>query len=203
MIRILTVCTANICRSPAAELILRDRLRGSATSVSSAGTRARPGQPMARLSAELAKVYGVRDETLAAHGSRPISEAYVASSHLILAMDRTHRRHVVELVPSSVRRTFTLREFGRLASSLTDDELLNGCRPEGQSTIGESHRRLGSMLDLISSRRAAVFWPAAAEDDDIEDPYGRSEATYRRSIERTVPSLAQVERVVRLALPRL
>ena len=45
-LRVLFVCTANICRSPAMELIARD-LAGSAEVVfTSAGTHARNGQRM-------------------------------------------------------------------------------------------------------------------------------------------------------------
>lgn len=199
MLNILTVCTANICRSPTAELILQSQLRGDGASVSSAGTHARVGQPMSRLSAEIVKAYGVEEARVDAKAARPLVASQIANSDLILAMDRSHRRYIAELVPSSVRRVFTVREFYRLASSLGDEEFLN-C---SAAAIDEPRQRLNLMLDLTSSRRAAVLSPAAPGDDDVEDPYGRSEKTYVRSVEQTLPGLGQVERVIRLALKQI
>ena len=46
MIEVLTVCTGNVCRSPLAEALLRERLAPLDIRVRSAGTRALIGSAM-------------------------------------------------------------------------------------------------------------------------------------------------------------
>ena len=59
---ILTVCTGNVCRSPLAEQLLRNRLRDvSAIEVSSAGLQALVEQPMFDVTQEIARSYGVEE----------------------------------------------------------------------------------------------------------------------------------------------
>ena len=42
--------------------------------------------------------------------------------------------------------------------------------------------------------------PSAAEDDDVIDPYRRSQATYEASAAQLLPGIDEVERIVRAAL---
>jgi protein-tyrosine phosphatase len=57
--RVLVVCTGNVCRSPAAELLLRDRLGAADVDVASAGVHALVGQPVDPPVAELLVERGV------------------------------------------------------------------------------------------------------------------------------------------------
>src|SRR6476620_12469959 len=68
-VRILTVCTGNICRSPVAERLLQaglDRMKPGAFEVESAGTRAMVGQPVQPSSADIIRSYGGTPEGFAA-----------------------------------------------------------------------------------------------------------------------------------------
>jgi protein-tyrosine phosphatase len=90
MPNILIVCTANICRSPVAEAILRDRLNTHGLTdwqVSSAGTWASTGQPAASMSAQLLAERGL---DISGHASRPVNDSMLANADLILCMEAGH-----------------------------------------------------------------------------------------------------------------
>ncbi|MGI9666108.1 MAG: hypothetical protein ACR2N2_03265 [Acidimicrobiia bacterium] len=100
---ILFVCTGNICRSPMAEYIARDRLDSTTGfSFSSAGTMARPGQPATDHAQEASAAIGVN---LAAHRARPLGA--VSQPDFVFGMDQTHliaaRSVFPELAKGSIR----------------------------------------------------------------------------------------------------
>jgi len=69
-IRILTVCTGNICRSPAAERLLAAGL-GDTAQVTSAGTGALPGYPMDAAMVPLVEAAGASTDGFAARQLTP------------------------------------------------------------------------------------------------------------------------------------
>lgn len=100
--RVLMVCTGNICRSPAAEGILRHMLaeEGLATQieVDSAGTTAyHQGEPPSRLGVIAAKKRGYHFEDIR---SRPLRPDDFSEFDLILAMDHGHFAQLKERCPS-------------------------------------------------------------------------------------------------------
>lgn len=193
MIQILTVCTGNICRSPVAALVLEHRLADLGVVATSAGVRARDGVRMPVEAAELAAAHGVPADRIAAHGARYLAEAMLETPDLVLAMDRDHRRAIVELAPGQLRRAFTIREFERLAAATSDDALRDGA-------VGADPReRLRGALAVLAGQRGLVLPPTDPSDDDVVDPYGRSRQTYARSDAQLAPGLAAVERVIRVA----
>ena len=128
---VLVVCTANICRSPAAETVLRGRLaqRGfddTGVQVSSAGVAARPGAAACGLSTAL--VAGLLDPDSPElvthrepHSARLLTAELVAASDLILTADRSHRNRVAELAPRARKRTFTVLQAARMAEWICVD----------------------------------------------------------------------------------
>lgn len=87
------------------------------------------------------------------------------AADLILTMTRKQRSEVVGLAPATVRRVFTLPGFARLLSQLRLDDLPSGSLPE----------RLAAAVRAVGARRSP------GTTDDIDDPYGRSEADYTRA----------------------
>lgn len=161
--RILCVCTANICRSPVAERLLAGQL-GATVQVSSAGTFGLIDSPMAEPMATRLRESGLDSGGFIA---RRLTSRDVADAELILGLTTGHRRDAVELVPSAVRRSFTLREFARLISAL-DPSMLPSGTPAS---------RLRASVPLVTGFRRR------GHADDIDDPFGRSDAAYQRAFE--------------------
>lgn len=166
---LLVVCTGNICRSPAAELLLRAGLGEDAgVAVSSAGLAARAGEPVAPPMARLLAARGVDPGGFVA---RQLQPAELRSTGLVLTMTAAQRSAVVSRAPAAVRRTFTLLEFAELAR-------LAGELP------GERHAadRLAALVAEAPRLRALRTGP---REDDVEDPYGRSDDVFGAVFTRT------------------
>ncbi|OIH95803.1 MULTISPECIES: hypothetical protein [unclassified Curtobacterium] len=156
MTAILIVCEGNVCRSPYVERVLQARLDAVAPGrfhVSSAGTAATAGTPAFPRSAEAAQRHGADLEGFA---STPLTAGLLAGTDLVLTMERAHRAAVLDLAPSLLRRTFTLREFGRLVRPLLEQD-------DVTEDFWETFPRL-----VARSRLATT--PATPEDDDVDDP---------------------------------
>ena len=145
-VQVLVVCTANICRSPAAARALRVGLAqrnvgAELVAVSSAGVYAMAGAPMCEMSETLVSqhLHGPADDPLGAHQSSRLTAEMVDSADLILTADRTHRRSVLALSPKARTRAFTIRQAGRLASWVT--------APEGPLDVAAA-RAAGAVIDL-------------------------------------------------------
>ncbi|WP_150463150.1 arsenate reductase/protein-tyrosine-phosphatase family protein [Nesterenkonia ebinurensis] len=194
MIEILTVCTGNVCRSALAGVVLRGQLADLGVRVSSAGVGALVGDPLTPQTAQLALAAGARQEDVAGHRARYLSEGIAVQADLVLAMTRDHRRAVVELTPALLRRAFTVREFARLAEGMADSDII-------QAAVGGSPQQcLRAALRVLATRRGIV---GPAEDpglDDVIDPYLQSDAVYQRQAGQLLPALDQVERFVRAAV---
>lgn len=191
---ILTVCTGNICRSPLAEVLLRRALEPRGVRVHSAGTHALVGHGMPEPALELAAQHGADPAVAGAHQARYLVEPLLADADLVLTMAREHRSHVVKMMPSMLRRTFTVREFARLASTL-DTEAARAAAAEQGGTAAE---RFGAVLRAVNDQRGLT--PASPDDDDVIDPYRRSRDTYALSGSQLTPALTEVERMVRAAV---
>lgn len=186
-VTILTVCTGNICRSPAMERWLAARL--PAVGVSSAGVRGVVGAPIAPPMVPLVIAGGGSPDGFRA---RRLTEAMVRDASLVLTAARGHRAPVLELVPAAVRRTFTLREFARLATLVDRDEL--AAAAAAAPGTGDA-ARLAALVPLAVRRRGQVIVDAA--EDDVIDPVGQSDAVFRRSAAQMLPAIETIVTVVR------
>jgi protein-tyrosine phosphatase len=189
---ILTVCSGNICRSPMAEQLLRAGLADlPGVRVSSAGTVGLVGSPMDAQAAALSAQFGVTDSAL--HVARELSAPIVGDAQLVFAMAREHRRAVVEYEPRAARRTFTIREFSRIAAEITNDDLADISAISKNDIAG----RLSAAVTIVASMRGMVDRPASPEDDDVIDPYRRSVDVYERSAAELRPAVDAVVNFVR------
>jgi|SRR5690625_91676 len=179
--RILTVCTGNICRSPLSEIALRHYLSNlNSVEVFSAGTRALVGQPMDTQNAEIAEQRGIsgsRD-----HVARQLTAEQIESADLILALAREHRRFVVELVPSATQRTFTLREFARLAQQYSQDS------PAVAPLSDVFGRSLDNFVLNVAAQRGDVRKVSSPTDDDVIDPYRLDSAVFAQQANEILPA---------------
>jgi len=138
MPHVLVICTANICRSPVVEAILRARLWDAGYGdwqVSSAGTLALPGYPAATESVAVAAARGL---DISRHESRRVEEHHLEACTLALCMELGHRealhveypahRHKVRLLTEMVGGYEEVEdpiggppeEYERMAREVTD-----------------------------------------------------------------------------------
>lgn len=192
---VLTVCTGNICRSPLAEQLLTLGLDGEpSVVVASSGTGALVGAAMPYQAQEIARGLGVRaPET---HRARALTVAQLRDADLVVALSREHRRVIVEMFPRGARRTFTLRELARLVADIDDSE--RGAF--AAVPTGDTAQRLRAFVEIAATRRGLVLPPESPDDDDVVDPYGRDDSTYRRSANEIVPAVRTLVEQLRIAL---
>jgi len=118
---ILMVCTANQCRSPMAEVLLRDLLhrRGldDALHVASAGVWADEGRPATQFAQQAVRA---RSLDLQGHASQRATAAGLASAAVILAMTEEHRRDLQALFPEATSRVHLLSEMAGESRSIPD-----------------------------------------------------------------------------------
>lgn len=106
--RILVVCTGNICRSPMAEFLLRQRLgqvEGLNVEVRSAGTGALVNHPAEETTAAMMQLKGL---DLAAHRATQLTIELSYWAELILVMEKHHRDAVMDMDPTARGKTFLL-----------------------------------------------------------------------------------------------
>lgn len=101
--RIMTVCTGNICRSPMAEVVLRERLDaaglGEHVVVDSTGISSEEvGNPIDRRARSVLAAAGYSDAALDTHRARRADTADVADRDLVVAMTAEHARALRRLV---------------------------------------------------------------------------------------------------------
>lgn len=173
--RILTVCTGNICRSPMAERLLQagfDAVAPGEFEVASAGTGALVGSGIEPHVAGFVNVFGGDSSNFA---SRQLTADILQDQDLVLALSRGHRSRIMELSPGMLRRTFTLRELARLLPLV-----------DGNPDAGASERWKAAMARALRLRTAN---PVGPEEDDVVDPYRRSDEVYQQMVRELTPAV--------------
>jgi protein-tyrosine-phosphatase len=162
---ILTICTANICRSPMMEILLRERLDPQRFEIASAGVRGWDAAPVdSMVVLELARL----GHEATGHQSRLLDIHHVEQADLVLTAAREHRAAVVDMSPRALRKTFTLREFAALIEDVESESL--------------------EELVAAASRRRS----AAPADVDLPDPYMQEPAVHHRVADQIAAAVDSV-----------
>jgi len=159
------VCTANICRSPMIEMLLRAELDPELFEVASAGVQGWDREPMDTMATmELMRL----GHTPGKFRSHAIDSYLVDSADLILTATKAHRSEVLAMNPRALRRTFTLVEFAALC------EKVEGADP----------------IELVAeSARQRSMAPHAI---DIGDPYRRSPEVHRETADQIAAAVISI-----------
>jgi protein-tyrosine phosphatase len=160
--RVLLVCTANICRSPAAAWLLAGRL-GPSIEFESRGTHAIPGAAMCGASADWVRTNGggVGHDQV----SRQLALSDIRSATLILAATQRHQAKVIELRPSAQVRTFTLVQAARIVQS-------RGLAIQaGMPVDADLPDRLLWLTEELDAYRGSAARPGPESADDLSDPH--------------------------------
>lgn len=137
--------------------------------MTSAGTGALDGRPMEpTAAAELARLGGSAEGFVA----RPVTEAVLAGSDLVLTATTDVRKQVVGLAPAVLHRTFTLKELALVVEQ----------EAQHVQVLPDVRRALRA----LSSRRGAV----ARNDLDVPDPMGRDAERHREAADQIAAAVA-------------
>ena len=156
------VCTGNICRSPMAEVMLRDTLARCGADdieVLSAGTWAGFGHSATEEARQVMRDRGI---DLESHRSQPVTAELLDEADLILAMTSVHAREIAEVFPPALDKTLLLKE-------LVEMEF------DGSPAGAERAARLAGVL--------AGGRPEPRRALDLDDPMGLPVGAYERTAE--------------------
>lgn len=174
--RVLVICTANICRSPVAAQILRDRARemGATVSVASAGflEDGRSADPT------MVAMAAGRGIDVVDHHSRVVSEELVRAADLVVTMERRHARELVVMAPDVAHRVHTL---------------LGLLQAVPFSTVSGP---IDEWLREVAARREAADLMGDRGTDHVPDPYSRSKRHYRACLDTLEPAITDLASVL-------
>lgn len=169
---VLTVCTGNICRSPAMErLLARAVADAPEVRVHSGGTFAHDGEDMQPpMKRRVAAAGAAVDDFVA----EQVTAAMIEEADLILTATRVHVADLLDEVPQAAERTFTIREIGRLLEHVDSVQLDDAVGAD--ASIGD---RFAAVVPLLDAARSSAG--PAGRDDDVVDPYLLPESVYDES----------------------
>ncbi len=192
VINILFVCTGNICRSPMAEALFRQKLNDSypgiapVIRVSSAGISAIDGGPATNSAIQAMDLWGI---DLEPHRASSLSAGRLQDADLILAMARDHLLVIGRLSPDALQKSATLKSLAFEA-----DAIANRLGQETPLDEAGARRRLDSVLQIMRERHPKEGFMAdmQSSSSDIIDPIGSSLRIYIGVLEDIEKSLGAV-----------
>ena len=153
-------------------------------SVASAGFAAPVGTPMGDRVLAIVSALGADGST---HRAAQVEDSLLSDADLVLVASRRHLEKVLSRVPSAVRKTFTIREAGRIAEGL-------------EAPPPTSLRDLRRVVERLADSRTGTAIEGA---DDIIDPQGHGDEAYLQMVREEVAPLARLGGAsVRDAAPR-
>lgn len=193
-LRIVAVCTGNICRSPLSEYFLKDALNPAHFAISSAGTRAVRGGAIPEPQVKIAHQLGL--DAIVEHKPHQITVSDIQHADLLLTATLRHRRHIVRTLPAASGRVFTMREYAHLATHVEDADIIE--------LLAQGIPALSVATISIHQLRGTVPPPAEDNGYDVVDPFGEDKKTYRLSAEQLVTAhgsiVAFLRRIEQLAM---
>jgi protein-tyrosine phosphatase len=164
--RILFVCTANICRSPTAEYIARDRFGNENFHTRSAGFL----QSDHSVPKEIKTLMTQRNVDIGGHRSYRVDLDTVRASDLIFTMEARHVLEVTLLDRAALAKTIPLKEAAKLVS--------------GPESIEDFLTRINAERDPQTYLGGYAF--------DVSDPYRKRMKLYERAVEEIDDLVATV-----------
>lgn len=108
--KILFVCTANIVRSFMAEVIAKAKLKNNSIDVSSAGIIDMNESPADSIARDILREHGL---DYGEHSSRLLTDEMVSEADMIIVMENTHRKIIINEHPESENKIHLLKSFSQ------------------------------------------------------------------------------------------
>lgn len=151
MVAVLFVCTANICRSPMAMGLFREKVKldsvMSTWRIESAGTWARDGQRPFDLSVQVMARRGIDIEK---HRSRRVTASLLKQFDLVLTMEEEHRDYILGNFPEANGRVFLLSSMAGVECDIEDP--FGGTEQEVEASADQIEQILSTGFDEILRR---------------------------------------------------
>ena len=173
--KVLFVCTGNICRSPMGELLFPYFFHTSGIETDSAGTQGLIDSPIDPSSAKLMTLDGIDSSRFR---SKRLTPQLAMSSDLILCFTEHQRKKIVALFPRVRSKTFLLSNFANLCRYFRQNNLLRGANVEDR------------MREVMYN--ASMVRHALPEAEDITDPYRKEFAAFQAAHNQIIHSIADI-----------
>lgn len=173
--KVLFVCTGNICRSPMGELMFPLFFHDDSITTDSAGVQGLIDNPIDPSSARLMQADGIDPS---AFRSKRLTPQLAMDSDLILCFTEHQRKKIVELAPRIRSRTFLLTDFADLCAYCAKNGLIEG------DTLED---RLDSVL-----ASASLVRPMLSPAHDIDDPYRKEFEAFETAHQQIGESFATI-----------
>lgn len=197
---VLIVCTGNVHRSAIADELLATWANwylptelARRVHIASAGTHAPVGAPMGRTVRRIAAELGAEDR---GHRAAPVTVKLIDQADLILTAAREHRAELLSLSPRVLRRTFTIREAGRIAGDMGPRIPVEEVGRSGRRRVTQAPMSVAALRAIVAEldeRRSGYLDPSA---DDVIDPEGRDAAAFEEMVRQEVPALVRLAGVL-------
>jgi protein-tyrosine phosphatase len=171
VINVLVMCTANRCRSPIVEGLLKNAVSGFDIAVTSAGFLDE-GRPAESGAIRATHSHGI---DISMHRSRSVTSAMLQQSDLIITMEVAHLMSINELNAPAYRRSFTVLELDRAWRHAA----------EPSATLAQS-------LEQLASSRSAAKLLAQRSTVEVPDPMGRNQRAFDATVDLVAPSVHRI-----------
>jgi len=153
---IVTVCTANICRSPMAEALLRHALSAQpeplkSWKVVSAGVAARSGEPVSTNSVTALKKVGMDIKN---HQSQPLTRELINKAVAILCMTESHRAMIQVTMDPVPKNVYLFREFMPHSADKEIGDPYGGNLAEYEACRDEMVEAIPSLVEFLKGLAA-------------------------------------------------
>lgn len=173
--KVLFVCTGNICRSPMGELMFPKFFDQEDLIVDSAGTQGLIDHEIDPSSAKLMEADGIDPSQFR---SKRLTPQLAREADLILCFTKHQQRKIASIAPTAARRTATVSDFAMMSEYCAQHGMIEG------DTLDE---RIASILD-----NASMIRPMLPPSHDIEDPYRKEFHAFEKAHNELGEALATI-----------
>lgn len=177
--KVLFVCTGNICRSPMGELLFPQFFTDPDLQVDSAGTNGLVDSPIDPSSGKLMAQDGI---DASAFRSKRLTPQLALGSDIIFCFSKHQQQKIATIAPPATRKTVTLNDFAAIAQYCAKEGLIEGDTYE---------ERMQSILDNMSLVR-----PMVGSTNDIADPYRKEFEAFETAHEEIGTAIATIAEAV-------